>query len=313
MGSLSGYFDRCLDEHPPLAVLETINESPPTSLPDSLRHDSGRVEGFRPSTCGFYFGNSPSSVPYMSIEVDLPDPAGTVSIPIGNAANGMCGGMAFAARDYFEAGISPWSRTFDDFDRPPRNSPIADTFPEQGSPLFDYLSDRLFASFDTPAGPTKFMKWMWPDIRDTEPSGVPDWVTSDQNRSAFMQQEYQTIKSYIDNNALCPLGLVQTKSRNPSDMGNNHQVLAYGYDEWGGDDCSREVSIHIYDPNNDGDERDKHDPHPDSVRLSFNQVDPENWPEPRYNQSSPIHAFFVLDYRSPANSPGPWSSPPTDW
>ena len=88
------------------------------------------VVGFLPSTRGFTFGNSWPSQPNKVI----PTPLG--NIPIGNASNGLCGGMTLAARDYFEADVrQPTGRQ-----------------PTLGHPLYDYIVDRLFASFDLPRG-----------------------------------------------------------------------------------------------------------------------------------------------------------------
>src|SRR6059036_1583512 len=87
----------------------------------------GVVGGFAPSTSGFRFPNLFPHVPVRQIGIP-----GVVSVPIGDASNGLCGGMVFAARDYFEAG----------------RTPPADTTPPGDGPLFDYLVDRLFDIFD---------------------------------------------------------------------------------------------------------------------------------------------------------------------
>ena len=89
------------------------------------------VPGFLPSTSGFRFANAFPNVPVRRIGIP-----GVISVPIGDASNGLCGGMAFAARDYFESGRTP----------PGLESP-----PSEGA-LFDYLVDRLFDSFDLPVG-----------------------------------------------------------------------------------------------------------------------------------------------------------------
>ena len=76
----------------------------------------------------------PQRFPHVPVRhIGIP---GVVSLPIGDASNGLCGGMAFAARDYFEA------------ERPPPD----DTDAPGAGPLFDYLVDRLFDSFDLPLG-----------------------------------------------------------------------------------------------------------------------------------------------------------------
>src|SRR5438105_12370064 len=96
---------------------------------------SARVPGFRPSSNGLGFSNAFPKGPLFRL----------LGIPIGNASNGICGGMAFAARDLFEAGLRP----------PADTSP-----PAPGTPLFRYLVRRLFASFDLPLGPLRYLLWM---------------------------------------------------------------------------------------------------------------------------------------------------------
>ena len=63
---------------------------------------SVRVPGFLPSTRGLHFPNAFPHVP--NLEIDLP---GGTTIPVGDAANGLCGGMAYMVRDLFEAGLPP--------------------------------------------------------------------------------------------------------------------------------------------------------------------------------------------------------------
>ncbi len=56
---------------------------------------------FLPSQDAFAFTNAWPSEP----AVVVPTPFGKISI--GNAAAGLCGGMVFAALDYWHAGIAP--------------------------------------------------------------------------------------------------------------------------------------------------------------------------------------------------------------
>jgi hypothetical protein len=95
---------------------------------------SKMVAGFLPSRCGFHFSNS--SFPHV--------PHGKINlfgkeIAIGDAANGLCGGMVFAACDYFESRIS---------------IPPDRVAPSSGR-LFDYIVKRLYDSFNLllPPGP----------------------------------------------------------------------------------------------------------------------------------------------------------------
>ena len=87
-----------------------------------------RVDRFLPSTSGFSFVNDFPAVPLLYIDV-----AG-IQVPIGSAANGLCGGMSYAVRDYYEAGLLP-----------PR-----DHTPPASGVLFDYVVKRLFDSFNLP-------------------------------------------------------------------------------------------------------------------------------------------------------------------
>jgi hypothetical protein len=61
-----------------------------------------RVSGFLPSTSGLHFTNYYPHEPEIQIKL----PFGP-TLSLGDAANGLCGGMALVARDYFEARASP--------------------------------------------------------------------------------------------------------------------------------------------------------------------------------------------------------------
>ena len=76
-----------------------------------------------------------------NFEVDLP---GGLTIPVGDAANGPCGGMAYTVRDLFEAGLTP---------------PATTRTPGDG-PLFRYVADRLLDSLSLPFGPASYLKLM---------------------------------------------------------------------------------------------------------------------------------------------------------
>jgi hypothetical protein len=187
---------------------------------------SARVKGFLPSTNGFQFSNSWPHQPDISI------PFLATHINIGDAANGLCGGMAFAVRDFFEESL-PIPRTA--------------VNPALHSPLYDYIVRRLFDSFDIPGGVRLFMSWQLP--------------TRDQFKDT-VQGEWPKIKQALDGGSLVPLGLIRTRSFWPGDLGKNHQVLTYGYDE----DASGRITLRICDPNN---------PMNDDVTLSFTASNPD--------------------------------------
>lgn len=193
------------------------------------------VTNFRPSVNGFHFPNSWPEGTFHTV-LDL----GITQIPLGDASNGLCGGMAYAALDYFEQGRLPSPQT-----TPP---------PGQGDPLFDYLVSRLWDSFDLPDLPVELLKLMNPAYPDTD-GGV---LGAFDGRSAVMiRNAWPQIKQWIDSGSPSPICLVKTISLNPGDLGRNHQVLAWGYLVDG-----NIVSLAIYDPNN---------PDSDSVALAFDQ------------------------------------------
>ena len=82
------------------------------------------IANFLPSTHGLHFVNSwPAGTPDYVFNVP---PLGTVEI--GDASNGLCGGMAFTVADMFNARVRP---------PPDTSSPVG------GSPLFNFIASRL--------------------------------------------------------------------------------------------------------------------------------------------------------------------------
>jgi hypothetical protein len=193
---------------------------------------------------------------------------GVVRIPLGDASDGLCGGMALSVRDYFEAGRPP----------PP------DTTPPRSGPLFDYLVERLLDSFNLPMGPARYLELMNPALPDGEP--VFRWLRLGPHGRAWrmVREEWPGIRSDIDAGRLSPLGLVLVKSVDPFDLKLNHQVLAYGY-ELEGDS----LTVRLYDPNHAS---------RDDVAITLTPVDPG---KPVSVTLSPgarrVHSFFRVDYR----------------
>lgn len=112
--------------------------------------EQNTVASFAPTANGFHFPNSFTG-PYLVVRVPV---YGTVDI--GDASKGLCGAMAFTVRDFFEAHLP---------------TPATTTPPLAGSPLFSYITGRLFDSFDIPDGIIEHMDWM-----STPDSDVRVWL-----------------------------------------------------------------------------------------------------------------------------------------
>jgi hypothetical protein len=219
---------------------------------------SRRVPGFAPSTNGLHFANDFADEPLLHLGL------GRASIPIGNAANGLCGGMVFAVRDLFEYGRPP----------PPDRAP-----PRRGTVLFGYLLGRLFSSFNLPVGPLQY--WLWQVL----PAGDRFAVRGIAWRT--IRGHWPKIRADLDAGRLSTLGLVRTRSVNPLDLGRNHQVLAYGYDL---DEDRSRLTIHVYDPNH---------PDDDGCALSLSPAEPaQATPVGYVSGEPPVRGFFRTTYRT---------------
>ena len=175
-----------------------------------------RVETlFRPSTHGWHFSNSSwPSVPNTAITL------GPITIPIGDASNGMCGGMVYAAIDYALADLPI--------------PPLTSNPPALGDPFFDYISTRLYDSFHLPFGPMNtYIPYMSVSFQPAQRAAVT------------IKDAIPKIRADIASGRPSALGLIGAVSDNViADLGKHHQVLAYSYQRDG-----RNVTLGIYDPN----------------------------------------------------------------
>ncbi len=236
------------------------------------------VKGFVPSTCGFQFSNRFPSVPLFKLP-------GT-DIAIGDASNGLCGGMVYAARDFFEAGQQ-----------------IPDTrVAPAGGVLFDFLVRRLFDSFDLELppplpplpgrfpmplppygpGPATYLFLMNPALPDHETTASKLGLTPHGRGWVVVNQAWPAVKAAIDAQRPCPLGLVLVKSANPALLGENHQVLCYGYDL----DDDQNLTLRVYDPNRPG---------RDSESISFSIASPDGTIQISSTRG-PIFSIFAPSY-----------------
>jgi hypothetical protein len=219
---------------------------------------TGAVPGYRPSLFGLHFANSFRPGPLVRLNL------GIARIPIGNARNGLCGGMAYASRDLFEAGVRP---------------PAAAEPPDSGSPLYRYVVARLFASFGLPWGPLRYLLWQWLPRRDRLGVRSPRWRS--------IAREWPRVRADIDAGRPSPLGLVRTRLLSPLQLGRNHQVLAYSYDL---DEVSDRLFLLVYDPNH---------PDDDSVglSLSLSTADSATADIGYVSDEAPVYGFFRTRYR----------------
>lgn len=180
--------------------------------------DRVAVAGYLPSRHGFMFDNNHWPDVHIT-SIPMPDPFGPILI--GNASWGLCGGMSFASRDYFEAGL---------------NAPRLPQRPTgEGDPLFDYIVRRLAQSLnlDDVATFVRIADPLYPDTDDILGNGC-NWVMA---RVAWPE-----IRRVIDSGLPCPIGLVTGHLPDFTHLG--HQVCVYAYQLQG-----QQLTLWVYDPN----------------------------------------------------------------
>jgi hypothetical protein len=177
---------------------------------------------------------------------------------------GLCGGMAFAALDYYKLHwVVPRGETAND-------QPLR-TESKEAAALRDYLWARLERSLQSNA--VTFLTWM--AVLKLPGAGGPSWLL---DRS---KEEFNKLKSHIDNGEPWPIGLVGTTG-NPMD---NHQILAYGYEDNG----TGSGAIWVYD-NLWPDEEIRVD-----LDFSGSQLVASSPHEPD-TKRGPLQGFFCEDY-----------------
>jgi len=216
--------------------------------------------GFLPSQSGFHFDNSFPAVPDHVFNTPFGD------LKIGNAANGLCGGMVYAALDYFNAGLQV----------------PADVTPPSGGAVFDYIFSRLLFSFDLPGGVLRYVELMNPLYPDGQSFLGRFFAALNGRAWTMIRQEWPVIKASLDAGKPCPLGLIKVKSSDLNQVGLNHQVLATGYDLNGTD-----LTLFIYDPNFSNN---------DQVRLKLSTADPTHPAPVTYSTGETVYCFFHTHY-----------------
>jgi hypothetical protein len=228
------------------------------------------VPDFRPSTHGFAFANSwPRGTTIFTIDTPFGD------IRLGDANAGLCGGMAMAAADLYQARRRP---------------PAATAPPARETPLFGYLSQRLLASWNVPTGPLTFAYWALTPDRDTgfifRRSGVSRMT---------IRNEIPQITASIDRGRLCLVGMVTVRSAAPDELAKCHIALAYAYER-----TPTRFRLSVYDPNRPG---------RDDIGLGLDVRAPHQATPIDHNLGirHPVRGFFLLEYtfRDPTAVAGP--------
>jgi hypothetical protein len=180
---------------------------------------------FLPSRNGLHFTNSWPSEPNYSLSI-----LGH-NVTLGNASKGLCGGMAYTVNDLYRARLLP---------------PPVTVNPAEGTPLFNYIVARLTNSFDE-ADVTHYLSWIQMSDGDTFFGHGLAWHE--------ITEEWPMVKRDLDSGLPSALGLVSGQQpplvgflTGIGNLGNCHQVLAWGYDLNGSS-----LTIHIYDPDYLGD------------------------------------------------------------
>jgi hypothetical protein len=223
---------------------------------------------FLPSLDGFAYVNRWPSEP----DISLPTPLGTINI--GNAADGLCGGMVFAALDYWYSGVTP-----------PGEQPAA------GTAAYQFVVRRIIDSWHVPTGVAEYFAWMNLPDGDVGFTAFGHHVVTQHGVSGrTITQQWPLVKADLDRQIPCPLGLVTVASHKPGDLGKNHQVLAYAYSVDG-----PQVTVDVYDPNSGQD---------DGVSITFDTSQPTRATTftNTIDIGEPVRGFFRTAY-SPVTPP----------
>jgi hypothetical protein len=136
-------------------------------------------------------------------------------IDLGELVLGLCGGMCFAALDYYSAG---------------REIPGGSRRPAAGTERRRFLERRQFESLVPPDGILKVIHWM---------------VRSDRDVARMTAgREFRKLRTRIGRGEPAVLALIRMDEH--GDPTKNHQVIATGY-QLG--EQSRSLRVDLYDPN----------------------------------------------------------------
>jgi len=167
-----------------------------------------KIPGFHPTSHGFHFANNFVNHPVPSVSTITTD--------------GLCGGMSYAALDYYFNNLSIPPHAPADF-------PFSKGIPAEGGRFYNYLYQRQLDSF-TLSNLAKF----------TAAAFQSDATVQTQTRYT----ELPLLQSQILAGKPVVLGLINPSGI--SGIANSHQVVAYGIDE---NPSTRVVTLYVYDCN----------------------------------------------------------------
>jgi len=226
-----------------------------------------RVPDFLPSTSGLKFANSWPHEADLALQLQ-----GRFIFGIGDAANGLCGGMSFTVADHHIAGVPIW---------PDATAPAAD------SPHFKAIVSRQLDSLSWGLLPLQFYSMM--AFRPERATVFGNLLGRAPQGTATVRDEWPKIRAELDGGSLVNLGLVRASANDPRRLTSNHQVLAYGYTLDGSN-----LAVAIYDPNHPGD---------DTVELRVS-IDPDGRLDTlAQSTGEPLFAFFKAPYSAKPPTP----------
>lgn len=200
-----------------VSVYLLLSTEPQTAVPAGNTSASISVTSFDPTSHGFHFRNN-----FINVLVDL--------FGLRVATYGRCGGMAYAALDYYFL-----HRPIPAYRQVPDCGTSSPAIPDARSyQLTNYIYKRQIDS----------MVSIWPFGRALD--FVRYTLTSDQEVFAWtINHELKRLRHWIQAGLPVPLGLIST--HDILHIGENHQVVACGYEY---DACTKTItSVSIYDPN----------------------------------------------------------------
>lgn len=278
----SGYHVNADDQH---YAAWTGGRGHNTSIDVVLRPAREVATGFVPEHDGFQFPNSWVNAPYAPpMFRSTPEE----NLRFCNANNGLCGGMVFAALDYFYA-----SKAIPKAPEPP---------PGEGDPLFDSLVDRLFDTFSDFSTVSLMLKLINPAYPDTDENALGVLGLAAGRAAVMAHEEWPLIRADIDRGRPSPITVLTVKSLNPGDLGQCHQVLVYAYEA-----RNHQVTLRVYDPNQ---------PRNNDITMSFDEHDVSKRIVVEHNlaiNGLPVYCFVRMNYttRPPRLATGPRFRPPT--